>query len=204
MHWNKIKRLPPVQFRRIVGIKKETFALFIKILKPKWKLRRQRGGAKSKLGLEDQLLLMLSYLRHYGTFIETGTKFGVSESCAWSICRWVEDILIAAKVLHLPGKKELLKSNQKGVIFDVTECPVERPKHQKSGRHKNRQKQNYSGKKKRHTIKQQVCVSGTKIISTKQGVGKKHDYRLYKESKNRVHPETNISGDSAYQGIQKN
>ena len=203
MRWNKIKSLPSVQFRRVVGIKKETFEMFGQILRPKWKLRRQRGGAKPKLGLENQLLLMLSYLRHYSTFIETGAKFGVSESRAWSICRWVEDILIAAKVMHLPGKKELLKSNQKGVTFDVTECPIERPKRKKSGRHKNRQKQSYSGKKKRHTIKQQVCVSGTKIISTKQGIGKKHDFRLYKESKNRVHPETNINGDSAYQGIQK-
>lgn len=203
MRWNKIKYLPSDQYRRVVGIKKETFEMFVQILKPKWKLRRQRGGAKPKLRLEDQLLLMLSYLRHYGTFIETGAKFGVSESRAWSICRWVEDILIAAKVLHLPGKKELLKSNQKGVTFDVTECPIERPKRKKSGRHKNQQKQNYSGKKKRHTIKQQVCVSDGKIISTKQGVGKKHDFRLYKESKNRVHPETNVNGDSAYQGIQK-
>ena len=30
-----------------------------------------------------------------------------------------------------------------------------------------------------------------------------YDYRLYKESKNRVHPKTNFNGDSAYQGIQK-
>lgn len=203
MHWNKIKYLPPVQFRRVVGIKRDTFEMFIEILKPKWRIRRKRGGPRPKLAIEDQLLLMLSYLRHYGTCIETGAKFGVSESCAFRICRWVEDILIAAKVLHLPGKKELLKSNEKGVTFDVTECPIERPKRKKSGRHKNQQKQNYSGKKKRHTIKQQVCVSGSKIISTKQGVGKTHDFRLYKESKNRVHPDTNINGDSAYQGIQK-
>jgi len=203
MRWNKIKLLPSTQFRRVVGIKKETFEMFVQILKPKWQMRRLRGGPKPKLGLENQLLLMLSYLRHYGALIETGAKFGVSESCAWRICRWVEDILIAAKALHLPGKKELLKSNQKGVTFDVTECPIERPKRKKSGRHKNQQKQNYSGKKKRHTIKQQVCVSGSKIISTKQGIGKKHDFRLYKESKNRVHPDTNINGDSGYQGLQK-
>ena len=203
MRWNKIKSLPSDQFRRVVGVKKATFEMFLEILKPHWKQRIKRGGAKPRLGLEDQLLLALSYLRHSSTLIETGAKFGVSESRAWSICRWVEDILIAAKVMHLPGKKVLLKSNEKGVTFDVTECPVERPKRKKIGRHKNRQKQNYSGKKKRHTIKQQVCVSGAKIISTKQGVGKKHDYRLYKESKNRVHPDTNLNGDSAYQGIQK-
>lgn len=107
MRWNKVKSLSSVQFRRVVGIQKETFEIFIQIIKPEWKLRRQRGGAKPKLRLEDHLLLILSYLCHYGTLIETGSKFGVSESSAWSICGWVEDILIAAKVLHLPCKKEV-------------------------------------------------------------------------------------------------
>ena len=92
---------------------------------------------------------MLSYLRHYGTLIETGAKFGVSESRAWSICRWVEDILIAAKVMHLPGKKELLKSNEKGVTIDVTECPIERPKRKKNWSPQESTKTELLGKKEK-------------------------------------------------------
>ena len=33
--------------------------------------------------------------------------------------------------------------------------------------------------------------------------GKTHDFKIYKKSKNRIHPETKAKGDSAYQGIQK-
>ena len=91
------------------------------------------------------------------------------------------------------------------VVFDVTECPVERPKRRKAGRRKNRQKRYYSGKKKRHTIKQQVVVDvkTEKIIATRMDCGKTHDFKIYKKSKNHVHPETKIQVDSGYQGIQK-
>jgi hypothetical protein len=203
MRWNKIKRLPTKQFNRVVGIKKTTAEKLIDLLKPDWNARRKSGGAKPKLGLEDQLLLALSYWRQYGTYLETGARFGVSESAAWTICRWVEDSLKKKKVLHLPGKKELLKSKDKPVIFDVTECPIERPKRKKYGRRKNRQKNYYSGKKKRHTIKQQICISGKKIISTQQDCGKTHDFKIYKKSKNHVHPDTKVQTDLGYQGIQK-
>ena len=33
--------------------------------------------------------------------------------------------------------------------------------------------------------------------------GKTHDFKIYKQSQNRVHPETKIQVDSGYQGIQK-
>ncbi|WP_416375396.1 transposase family protein [Spiroplasma poulsonii] len=51
---------------------------------------------------------------------------------------------------------------------------------------KKRQKQSYSGKKKKHTtIKTQVIIEQEtkKIIATSFSLGKKHDYALFKESK---------------------
>lgn len=207
MRWKNLNRLSNNQFRRVVGVKKTTFKKLVELLKHKWVSRRQAGGPKPKLNLEDQLLLTLSYWRNYSTYLETGTKFGVCESAAFYICRWIEDNLKNEKTLHLPGKKELLsgKSKYEIVVFDVTECPIERPKRRKFGRRKNRQKQFYSGKKKRHTIKQQIAVDtkSQKIIATSQACGKTHDFKIYKKSENRVHPETKIQGDSGYQGIQK-
>lgn len=35
------------------------------------------------------------------------------------------------------------------------------------------------------------------------GKGRKHDFRLYKESKTRLHPEVVLKADSGYQGIGK-
>jgi hypothetical protein len=207
MRWKNIMKLPSDQFRRVTGVKKTTFKKLIELLRPKWVLRRKAGGPSPRLGLEEQLLLTLSYWRNYGTFLETGTKFGVSESTAWSICRWIEDNLKDEKTLHLPGKKHLLdgKDEHEVIVFDVTECPIERPKRKKTGRNKNRQKRYYSGKKKRHTIKQQIAVDAKseKIIATSMDCGKTHDFKIYKKSKNRVHPETKVQTDSGYQGIQK-
>jgi IS5 family transposase len=42
-----------------------------------------------------------------------------------------------------------------------------------------------------------------KIICTAFGNGRKHDFRLFKESKVHMHPKTKTVGDSGYQGIQK-
>lgn len=207
MRWKKLNELSNNQFRRVTGVKKTTFKKLVETLRPKWALRRQAGGPPPKLKLEDQLLLTLSYWRNYGTYLETGAKFGVSESSAFFICRWIENNLKNEKMLHLPGKKELLSGKDKYeiIVFDVTECPIERPKRRKTGRRKNRQRRFYSGKKKRHTIKQQIAVDSKsqKIIATSQATGKTHDFKIYKKSKNWVHPDTKIQGDSGYQGIQK-
>jgi hypothetical protein len=51
----------------------------------------------------------------------------------------------------LPGKKALLEDSEiEAILVDVTESPVERPK---------KQRQWYSGKKKRHTIKTQLIAN---------------------------------------------
>lgn len=75
------------------------------------------------------------------------------------------------------------------ILVDVSETPIERPK--KSAQEKriknrnNKQKHFYSGKKKRQTLKSQVIVDkhSKKVICTAFGNGKKHDFRLFKESK---------------------
>ena len=77
-------------------------------------------------------------------------------------------------------------------------------KHPLSGR-KKKQRRFYSGKKKRHTIKSQLIVDpkGKKIICTSFSNGKRHDFRLFKESKAHIHPETTAIVDTGYQGLQK-
>ena len=68
-----------------------------------------------------------------------------------------------------------------------------------------KQKHFYSGKKKRHTVKSQVVVDkGTRqVICTAFGNGKKHDFRLFKESKVRWTEKTFGITDSGYTGIKK-
>jgi hypothetical protein len=42
-----------------------------------------------------------------------------------------------------------------------------------------------------------------KIIATKFGKGKKHDFKLYKESKTNIKPSIELQADKGYQGITK-
>ena len=68
-----------------------------------------------------------------------------------------------------------------------------------------KQKQFYSGKKKRHTQKTQIVAdkASCKIICTNYEKGRRHDFRLLKESKVRFLAETKTLVDSGYQGLQK-
>lgn len=42
-----------------------------------------------------------------------------------------------------------------------------------------------------------------RVICTSYSNGKKHDFRLYKESKTKIHPAIEVLTDSGYQGLQK-
>jgi len=70
---------------------------------------------------------------------------------------------------------------------------------------KNKQKQYFSGKKKRHTQKAQVVIDRKTelIICTSFTNGKKHDFNLYKKSNLNLKEETKLLVDSGYQGIEK-
>ena len=128
--YKQIKSLNKATFRRLVGVKKETFAIMMEVLEQADSERRRRGGRKPKLTLEDQLLLCLEYLREYRTFLHIGVSYGVSESQASRIQRWVETALIQDKRFHLPGRKKLLESDLEldVIVIDASEIAIERPK----------------------------------------------------------------------------
>jgi len=77
----------------------------------------------------------LEYIREYRTYFHIATSYGVSESVAYKIVRWVEDTLIKDPVFALPGRKAVLKSDMEYevLLIDASETPIERPK-KKSGR----------------------------------------------------------------------
>jgi hypothetical protein len=93
-------------------------------------------------------------------------------------------------------KKLLTGEELEVVLIDVTESPVERPKHG--------QRKWYSGKKKRHTIKTQIIVDAKTlmIIAVFIDVGSTHDFKIFKKSVGaRVVKCIRIQADSGYQGI---
>lgn len=130
MRWKQIGNLPAEGFRRLTGVKRETFNLMVSKLVTALTKKKALGGRPNKLGVEEMLLMALEYLREYRTYFHISQSYGVSESSAYKTIRWVEDTLIKCKEFSLPGRKALLKSDMKYeiVLIDATETPIERPK----------------------------------------------------------------------------
>jgi arsenate reductase-like glutaredoxin family protein len=131
--YEKAKKLSEEKFKRIIGVKKKTFAEMVNILQTAYAEKNKRGGRNPKLDIEEMLLLALEYWRQYVTFAELGFNYDVAESTAHDITVWVEDVLIKSGLFALPGKKALLENEEiEIVLVDVMERPIERPKKNKN------------------------------------------------------------------------
>ncbi|WP_242056457.1 MULTISPECIES: IS5 family transposase [unclassified Nostoc] len=198
MTYEQVKSLKPEDFKRLCGVRPETFNQMLEVVRSQ-KRTKQKTGRPGKLCLEDQLWMTLEYWREYRTYFHIGQSWGVNESTAYRIIRKIEETLVKSRAFTLPGKKRLFNSDYQlqVVIVDVTESPIERPK--------KKQKKFYSGKKKQRTLKSQVVVdkANGKIICTAHGKGREHDFRIFKNSKVRLEENIECLGDKGYQGIQK-
>jgi Helix-turn-helix of DDE superfamily endonuclease len=97
-------------FRRVTGLKRETFIKIIEILESDYRRRMLKGGRPKKLSIADMLLATLEYLREYRTYLHIGKSYGISERAAYKTIRWVEDMLVRHPDFSLPGRKALKKS----------------------------------------------------------------------------------------------
>jgi hypothetical protein len=130
MRYEEVERLPSDQFKRLTGVKRETFEQMLAVLKTS-EQQKKRSGRPSKLSLENQLLLTLMYWREYRTQFHIAKSYGIHEANANRIIRKVESALAASGAFSLPGKRAA--HSDEGVelsfvIVDVTETPVEKPK----------------------------------------------------------------------------
>lgn len=146
--YENLAELKDGPFRRLTGVSRSVFSLMVEILTVDDGRKKAKGGRESKLCIEDRLLMALEYLREYRTYFHIGQNYGVSESYAYKICKWVEDTLI------------LPKQQEPGIF---------------------------------------LC----KIICTDFTNGKRHDFRLLKESKLKLHPSLKLQTDTGYAGILK-
>ncbi len=129
MFYKKLERLSSSEFKRLTGVKKQTFKLMVKILNVQYAVDHEFGGKPSKLTIEDKLLMTLEYWREYRTYFHIGNSYEYSESQAYKTIKWVETTLINSGVFNIPGKKKLHTLDKDAVVLiDVTESPIERPK----------------------------------------------------------------------------
>ena len=132
---------PDAVFKRLYGVKPETFEKMHEILQKEYNKLHKAGGSPPKLTVKDKLTVTLKYYREYRTMESIGADYDVSKSTICESIQWVENTLSKDKRFKLPDKKVLKKasSNIEYTVVDVTESPLQRPK--------KGQKEYYSGKK---------------------------------------------------------
>ena len=163
----------PAVFRSMTGLTVAAFDQLLPALRAAFRADRRRrldrpgrqravgGGDAFDLGVDDQFLLTIVWLRHYPTQECLGYLFGVSDSTALRAVRRCLPLLEQSgqDSMRLPdpgrGHRRDLPALLKGtpalaVIVDTFEQRTQRPQR--------RQRAYYSGKKKAHTLKSQVAV----------------------------------------------
>ncbi|WP_148204996.1 IS5-like element ISCaa3 family transposase [Candidatus Amoebophilus asiaticus] len=199
MENSHLKTLKPEEFRRLTGVKAETFAKMLAIIQKAIQTKKAKVGRPNKLSCEQMFLMTLEYLRGYRTYFHISKSYGISESNCYYTIRFIEEALIKSGQFTLPGRKALLKSDMEYavILIDATESPIERPK--------KKQRYYYSGKKKRHTLKTQLVVDKQTraIICSSFSNGKRHDFRLFKESKVHISQHSQAIVDTGYQGLKR-
>jgi len=187
---------------------------FGKYLEPVfWEKRNVKFNLGRKFVLrtdEQKLFYILLYVKCYPTFDLAAFMFNVNRSscCRWT--HWFIEVLERAlvKEIVLPKRKvrsmeefmELFPALEK-IYIDGTERPIRRPKYSK------KQKENYSGEKKRHT-KKNIIISDIKkkiIMLSDTREGKVHDYKNLKDEEiaSTIPKEVTAVLDGGFQGIQK-
>jgi len=178
----------------------------------KERVRVPGGGRKPKLATDRQkLFFILFYYKVYPTFRFAQIIFELSCGNVFYWKEFLESVLFKALGYQLDLPFIRVKSfngwlavcpQLKEFIIDATERPVRRPKEPK------RQKVYYSGKKKKHTVKNQILTDPytKRILFVSETVeGKLHDKKLLEREPIILHapPGAQGIGDLGYQGAEK-
>ena len=183
-------------FSRLTGVTVDEFWEIVRKMIPKWEAfqkKKKISGRCSKLKtLENEVLLV--YYRFYVSFQFLEYLFGLDES---NVCRHIQRLEpMLADTTKIKKTRMLDQSELETIIIDATEIQTQRP-----SRH---QRQYYSGKKKKHTLKVEIMTDTKgKILSTSKVVpGRTHDFSLRKQS-SKIPRNATVLADSGYQCLQK-
>ncbi|MGQ7307877.1 IS5/IS1182 family transposase, partial [Bacillus cereus] len=75
--YEKSHKLSDSEFKRLIGVQRDTFEEMLQILCKAYAYIHQSRGRKSKLLIEEMLFLTLKYLRQYPTMKELAFEYNV-------------------------------------------------------------------------------------------------------------------------------
>jgi hypothetical protein len=167
--------------------------------------RRPGGGRKGCLAsAEQKLFFILFYYKAYPTQDVMGLFFGITQG---QVSEWVKRLTALVGQL-LPLQRPVRQARQlaellrdqpelKEIIIDGTERRLPRPQH------RGNQKRFYSGRKKRHAVKNVVIVGQRKVLWCSPTVpGKRHDKAVADKSRLRLPAHVHLLGDSGFEGLE--
>ncbi len=219
--YDKLRRRPRA-FRSLTGLSVDEFdALYGEVvdkidsydesrLNRRERERARGAGGQYRHDARNRLLMAMIWLRIYPTYDVLGFLFDLDKS---NIGRNMTTVLAVLREalgdeIQWPDKSQrkrkmvefMQEFPEVVAIVDATEQPIQRPKDDKT------QKNHYSGKKKRHTLKTQVVVApdGELMDVSPTVPGSQHDKKLYDESgvSASLDEDEAMMGDSGFQGIQ--
>ena len=211
----------PKQFLSVTGLTVPQFDSLSKEIKKNYKTTEQKrlskdkrereigAGHKFDLSLKDRILMLLMYYRMYTTYDMLGMIFDLDKSNVMRNIRYLEPAV--KQSIPIPAKKyadsKKLKTMQEIqqffpdliAITDGTEQQIPRPKN------RTKRKTHYSGKKKKHTVQNQITVNldGVIIHKSTHSPGSHHDYKIYKSKHPTFSEKLLIFYDLGYMGIEK-
>jgi ParB-like chromosome segregation protein Spo0J len=187
-------------FVRLTGVSVATFDGMLKQLAGPWEKVQRRKAKPGRPcdvgGLEDHLLIMLIYYRCYITQEFLGFFYKVHKS---AICRAIKRIeKLVRPLIGVERKPKISRREAEALIVDCTEQPIQRP------RADAKQREHYSGKKKRHTLKTEYIVSrkGRIVSASPSHPGSHHDLAIRRDGP-KLSNKVRLYADSAYQGYDK-
>jgi hypothetical protein len=212
----------PILCRQLTGLSLEGFRKLLPAFNEAERLEQERrdqqrsvprkrqpgAGRRPRLRTSaDRLLFILVYFKLYPLQDVQAFLFGMSQAQAWE---WIHRL--TPLLNHALGAEQQLPAREPApltrvlrkcpgleFIIDGTERPIQRPKD------KQRQREFYSGKKKRHTVKNVVVVERrTRRIRmlSRTTQGKRSDKRIAEEEGYRFPKDSRLWCDLGFQGYR--
>ncbi len=168
------------------------------------RVRQPGAGPKGCLATaQAKLFFILLYYKAYPTQDVMGLLFGITQG---QVSEWVRQLTAVVGQLiplHRPVRQardlaQLLAEQPElqEVIIDGTERKLPRPQH------RGKQKRFYSGRKKRHAVKNVIVVGQGKVLwCSRTEPARKHDKAVADQARLRLPARVHMLGDSGFAGL---
>lgn len=199
----------PIEFEALLSSFGAAWTSFVtKTFEQRENRKRAYGAGRNAhlQQLEDKLLFILFYFRQYPTQEVQGFFFGMSQAQANEWIHRLRGLLNESLgyEMQLPERRaanlEAVLSSCPSLefIIDGTERPINRPQD------KDKQKEYYSGKKKQHTVKNNLITErgGQVVYLSGTYAGKQHDKKIADEEGYRFPSGSKLLQDTGFQGYQ--